>query len=149
MPAACRSIPASPNVSASTFVPAVVGGMGSVICDVLIDATAPLVTVVTLLQHGNEFDASHSAWALPPPVSHRWNPIVGLVPPCERSYLMRMSLAVRIGVTPLPTPGWAVFWFSSKSMFVVPLGAWTRRQARYRKSCTGPPGDAAARALLT
>src|SRR4051812_26675805 len=112
MPAACRSIPASPNVSASTFVPPAGGWMGSAICDALIEASAPLVTVVPLLQHGNEFDASQSAPALPPPVSHRWNPSVGLTPPWDRSYLMRMSLAVRSGVTPLPTPGWAVAWFS-------------------------------------
>src|ERR1700675_3711665 len=45
---------------------------------------------------------------------------------------MRRSPAVRTGVTPLPL--FVGDWFSSKSMLVVPEGACTRSQARYKKS---------------
>ena len=34
-------------------------------------------------------------------VTQRWRPRIGLVPPCERSYLISTSPAVRTGVTPL------------------------------------------------
>src|SRR6266576_4165627 len=65
--------------------------------------------------------------------------IVGTVPPFDRSYVISLSPVVRRGVSGVtPTPlfaqfvgvaaGSQVFWFSSKSMFVVPDGFWTRDQ---------------------
>src|SRR4026208_2620797 len=45
--------------------------------------------------------------------------------------MMRRSPAVRTGVTPFDESG--LLWLNSKSMFVVPLGSWTRDQYRFRK----------------
>ena len=41
-----------------------------------------------------------------PVVTHRWKPRTGLTPPCDRSYLMSMSPAVRSGVTPFSLNVW-------------------------------------------
>src|SRR5438477_3365112 len=60
--------------------------------------------------------------------------IVATVPPLARSYVISLSPTVRTGVTPLVEQfggvalGSQKFWFSSKSMFVVPDGFWTRDQ---------------------
>src|SRR6266540_4154309 len=79
-------------------------------------------------------DASQNCAGVCPPalaaVTHRWRPSVGTVPPRARSYLIRMSPAVRKGVTPLAL-SW-LDWLNSKSMLVVPLGSCTRSHAKYR-----------------
>ena len=85
-------------------------------------------------QHGGEFAASHCDEA------GRWSPIgtanrTGFVPPCERSYWISRSPAVRTGVTPLPEI--VSDWLNSKSMFVVPCGSCTRCQNRFRKPAAG------------
>src|SRR3954469_16970046 len=64
--------------------------------------------------------------------------IVGTVPPFARSYVISLSPAVRAGVMPLVeqfvgvADGSQFFWLSSKSMFVVPDGFWTRDQKSSR-----------------
>ena len=58
--------------------------------------------------------------------THRDTKSCGLVPPCARSYWISRSPAVRTGVTPLLEM--VDDWLNSKSMFVVPLGSWTRCQ---------------------
>src|SRR5262249_9432065 len=60
--------------------------------------------------------------------------ITGTVPPFARSYVISLSPTVLTGVTPFVEQlvGFALvsqnFWFSSKSMFVVPCGLCTRVQ---------------------
>src|SRR5689334_18817440 len=60
--------------------------------------------------------------------------IVGMVPPFARSYVISLSPSVRTGVTLFVeqfvgvADGSHDFWLSSKSMFVVPDGFWTRVQ---------------------
>ncbi len=76
--------------------------------------------------------------------------IVGTVPPLARSYVTSLSPAVRSGVsgvTPLPLSAQFVVvavgsqksWFSSKSMFVVPDGFWTRDQNSSRNLSPAEP----------
>src|SRR5215217_3448779 len=124
-PAASRSIAASPNVRGLSVAPV----YGSTTGAVLTLPTASVPRALTLLQQGREFDASQTVDATPL-VLQKWMPNVGCVPPCERSYLIRTSPAVRTGVTPLLLS--TRDWLNSKSMFVVPVGSWTRSQARYR-----------------
>src|SRR6185369_13240995 len=71
--------------------------------------------------------------------------IVATVPPFERLYVISLSPTVRTGVTPLVEQfvgvalGSQNFWFSSKSMFVVPDGFWTRDQNSSRNWGAVPP----------
>src|SRR3954467_5612666 len=96
MPAASRLMDASPKVRALRVVFAIGSDTGS-------ELIAPCTfadSAWNLPQHGVALDASQRTE--PPLVSHRWKPSTGTVPPWARSYLTRMSPAVRNGVTPLP-----------------------------------------------
>lgn len=137
MPEPTRSIAASPNVRGESLRTAPVGGLGpslgaigSSTSTVLIAASKfwPEITC-TLSQQGNFEFASHSAPGEPElGWIQRWKPSTGFVPPLARSYLIRMSPGLRIGVLPLALS--VVSWLSSKSKFVVPDGSTIRSQAR-------------------
>src|SRR5215207_4365597 len=81
-------------------------------------------------QQGVLFAASQSD--LSPVVTHTDRNSCGLVPPCVRSYWISRSPLVRTGVTPFDER--VSDWLNSKSMFVVPVGSWTRCQNICRKS---------------
>src|SRR5262245_19114848 len=98
MPDVSRSIRASPNVRGTRFRGAF-GLIGSDTIGVLIAPITPCAALngCTTPQHG----AFPPFFSHVPDRIHRWKPSVGTVPPWSRSYLMRMSPAVRTGVTPL------------------------------------------------
>src|SRR5262245_38223125 len=138
-----RSICASPNVRALCAPSRSDSPAG--IAEVLIDPVASprAVELTRLLQHGAPLLASQSDPA--PDVSQREMNSCGLTPPCDRSYWISMSPALRIGVRPLlvqsASPVFGVHWrlLNSKSMFVVPDGSCTRDQYMFRKPLPPEP----------
>src|SRR5262245_29338182 len=105
---------ASPKVRTDS-VRGAFGAIGSVTGTVLLQPSKSPASEWTLSQHGSELLASQTVAAFPE-VVHRWYPRTGLPPPCERSYLISTSPAVRTGVTPFPLS--VLDWLNSKSMFV-------------------------------
>src|SRR6266576_4220017 len=110
---------ASPNVL-TLSVRGAFGGTGSDTGTVLIEPSKFPLRLCSGPQQGTLLFASQTVAGLPV-VTQRWRPRIGFVPPCERSYLIKMSPAVRTGVTPFELSTFD--WLNSKSMFVVPWGS--------------------------
>src|SRR6266536_3894535 len=126
MPASVKLTAASPNVLTLRVLGAL-GSIGSTTGTVLIEPSKSPVRSCAGPQQGTVLLASQTLCGSPLS-TQKWNPRIGFVPPWARSYLIRTSPSLRIGVTPLALqsgsagvrPGVQSRLLNSKSMLVVP-----------------------------